>query len=68
MDEIGDECFSILFDESRDVSIKEQMAVALRYVNAKGHVIECFLGLEMLLVQLLVHSKKQSSHCFPDIN
>ncbi|XP_057496717.1 uncharacterized protein LOC130781532 [Actinidia eriantha] len=46
MDEIGDECFSILVDESRDVSIKEQMAVALRYVNAKGHVIECFLGLE----------------------
>ncbi|XP_057468721.1 uncharacterized protein LOC130757922 [Actinidia eriantha] len=45
MDEIGDECFSILVDESRDVSIKEQMAVALRYVNAKGHVIECFLGL-----------------------
>ncbi|XP_057461111.1 uncharacterized protein LOC130751528 [Actinidia eriantha] len=44
--DIGDECFSILVDESRDVSIKEQMAVVVRYVNSEGHVIESFLGLE----------------------
>ncbi|GFZ05583.1 General transcription factor 2-related zinc finger protein [Actinidia rufa] len=46
INDIGDECFSILVDESRDVSIKEQMAVVVRYVNAKRHVIESFLGLE----------------------
>jgi len=33
MDEIGDKKFSVLIDESRDVSIKEQMAVILRLVN-----------------------------------
>ncbi|KAJ0964830.1 hypothetical protein J5N97_025968 [Dioscorea zingiberensis] len=30
---------------SRDVSVKEQAAIALRYVDSKGHVIEHFLGL-----------------------
>ncbi|XP_057476937.1 uncharacterized protein LOC130764654 [Actinidia eriantha] len=46
INDIGDECFSILIDESRAVSIKEQMAVVVRYVNAERHVIESFLGLE----------------------
>ncbi|KAJ1285613.1 hypothetical protein BS78_03G291900 [Paspalum vaginatum] len=46
LDDIGDKKFSILVDESRDASIKEQMAVVLRYVNSKGHVIERFLGVE----------------------
>ena len=32
MNEIGDSNFSVLIDESRDVSIKEQMAVILRLV------------------------------------
>ncbi|CAL8152371.1 unnamed protein product [Prunus armeniaca] len=31
--------FSILVDESRDVSIREQMAVVLRYVNKKGQIL-----------------------------
>ncbi|KAL5543108.1 hypothetical protein UlMin_010818 [Ulmus minor] len=34
------------FDESRDVSIKEQMVVMFRYVNKKGYVIESFIGIE----------------------
>ena len=38
--------FSVLIDESRDISTKEQMMVALRYVDKKGHVIEHFLGVE----------------------
>jgi len=33
MDEIGDKKISVLIDESRDVSIKEQMAVILRLVD-----------------------------------
>ncbi|CAN0898951.1 Zinc finger MYM-type protein 1 [Linum grandiflorum] len=42
--DIGNDFFAILADESRDVSVKEQMGVVLRYVNGKGCVIERFLG------------------------
>ena len=35
--------FSILVDESRDISVKEQMSPVLRYVNKKGIIIEQFL-------------------------
>ena len=38
--------FSILLDESRDVSMKEQMAVALRYVDRKGNIVERFGGIK----------------------
>ncbi|KAK9993243.1 hypothetical protein SO802_022946 [Lithocarpus litseifolius] len=37
--------FSILVDESRDISVKEQMTLVLRYVNNKGIIIERFLGI-----------------------
>ena len=37
--------FSILVDESRDISMKEQMTLVLRYVNKKGIIIERFLGI-----------------------
>uniref|UniRef100_A0A2N9FYF2 TTF-type domain-containing protein n=1 Tax=Fagus sylvatica TaxID=28930 RepID=A0A2N9FYF2_FAGSY len=47
--ELGDAFFSVLIDESRDISTKEQMAVALRYVDKKGHVIERFLGIEHVI-------------------
>ncbi|CAN1158049.1 Zinc finger MYM-type protein 1 [Linum perenne] len=43
--DIGDNFFAILADESRDVSVKEQMGVVLRYVDGKGCVIERFLGI-----------------------
>ncbi|KAJ0967581.1 hypothetical protein J5N97_024498 [Dioscorea zingiberensis] len=46
IDEIGDSHFSILLDESCDKSIKEQMAVIVRFVNKKGQVIERFLVVE----------------------
>ena len=46
INDIGDKYFSILINESRNASIKEQMAVVVRYVNAEGHVIESFLGLK----------------------
>lgn len=32
MEELGDRQFSVLIDESRDISVKEQMAVMLRLV------------------------------------
>ena len=37
--------FSILVDESRNISVKEQMAIVLRYVNKKWIIIERFLGI-----------------------
>ncbi|KAG2630344.1 hypothetical protein PVAP13_3KG475101 [Panicum virgatum] len=46
MDEIRGRKFLVLIDESRDVSIKEQMAVILRFVNDEGKVMERFLGLQ----------------------
>ncbi|XP_076933981.1 uncharacterized protein LOC143600079 [Bidens hawaiensis] len=44
VNKIKDKFFSILIDESRDCSIKEQMAVVLRYVDDVGEVIERFVG------------------------
>lgn len=49
--ELGDGLFSILLDESRDVSMKEQMAVALRYIDKRGNVIERFLGINSACYQ-----------------
>ncbi|XP_042016291.1 uncharacterized protein LOC121764316 [Salvia splendens] len=43
--DIGDRVFTISVDEARDVSLKEQMKVVLRYVNSEGYVIERFLGI-----------------------
>lgn len=43
--EMGDGLFSVLIDESRDISVKEQMALVVRYIN-KGEVIERFLGIK----------------------
>jgi len=44
--DLGDPLFLILIDESRDILIKEQMAVVLRYVDNIGHIIEHFLGIQ----------------------
>ncbi|XP_059453923.1 uncharacterized protein LOC132184317 [Corylus avellana] len=44
-DEIGDAKFCILVDEARDESMKEQMAIVLRFVDKDGFVREPFFGL-----------------------
>jgi hypothetical protein len=44
MEEIGNGVFSLLVDECRDVSDKEQMAVVLRYVDKCWLVQEKFVG------------------------
>ncbi|XP_076902696.1 uncharacterized protein LOC143557528 [Bidens hawaiensis] len=44
-EELGNDVFSILVDESRDISKKEQMDVVLRYVDKLGFVKERFIGL-----------------------
>jgi Domain of unknown function (DUF4371) len=43
--ELGDELFSVMVDEARDASTKEQMAVVIRYVNKRGCIVERFLGI-----------------------
>ncbi|KAK9990963.1 hypothetical protein SO802_025948 [Lithocarpus litseifolius] len=43
--DMGDSLFAIIFDESCDMSTKEQLAIALRYVDKLGHVNERFLGI-----------------------
>jgi hypothetical protein len=43
--------FFVLVDESRDISIKEQMIVVVRFVNQKGEVIERFLGIKHVRTQ-----------------
>ncbi|KAJ4755524.1 zinc finger MYM-type-like protein [Rhynchospora pubera] len=53
MEELGDDLFSVLVDESRDVSCKEQMAVLLRYVSKQGSIVERFLA--------VVHVKETTS-------
>lgn len=40
--EFRDSCFYTLVDEWRDVSMKEQIAVVLHYVDNRGHVVERF--------------------------
>ena len=42
--DLNNRFFSILFDESRDISVKEQMALVLCYVNEKRIIIKWFLG------------------------
>ena len=43
--EIGDDHYTILADESSDVSHKEQLALCLRYVDKSGRPCERFLGI-----------------------
>ncbi|KAL4626176.1 hypothetical protein ACB092_05G077000 [Castanea dentata] len=45
IEDLGNGFFSILVDESRDISVKEQMALVLRYVNKQGIIIKRFLGI-----------------------
>ena len=45
IDELGDERFAILADESSDAYLQEQLALCLCFVNKKGEPVERFLGL-----------------------
>ncbi|XP_071920891.1 uncharacterized protein [Coffea arabica] len=58
INDIGDNYFSLIVDESRDSSVKEQMGVILRYVNKEGRVIERFLA--------IVHVSDTTSLCLKD--
>ena len=43
--DLGNDLFSIFVDESRDISVKEQMATIVRYVDKRGIVTKQFLGI-----------------------
>ncbi|XP_042420176.1 zinc finger MYM-type protein 1-like [Zingiber officinale] len=58
IEDIGNNVFSLMVDESRDISVKEQMRVVLRYVNKRGQVIERFLA--------IVHVSDTSSRFLKD--
>ncbi|XP_042038401.1 zinc finger MYM-type protein 1-like [Salvia splendens] len=55
MKELGDGLFSIMVDESQDCSVKEKMAIVIRYVNKNGEIMEKNLA--------SVHVKETSSRC-----
>mgnify|MGYP003703309603 CR=1 FL=1 len=45
IEELGDECFAVLADESSDAYQLEQLALCLWFVNKVGQPVERFLGL-----------------------
>uniref|UniRef100_A0A7N2LSC1 Uncharacterized protein n=1 Tax=Quercus lobata TaxID=97700 RepID=A0A7N2LSC1_QUELO len=67
-EEIGDAKFCIMADEARDESMKEQMAVVFRYVDAEGFVKERFFWLIHVVDTTALTLKKGiysllSQHC-----
>jgi hypothetical protein len=54
----GNLSFTILVDESRDISIKGQLAIVLHYVDKQGNVIEYFLGITYVCNTTAVELKK----------
>ncbi|KAL4639681.1 hypothetical protein ACB092_03G235900 [Castanea dentata] len=58
-EEIGDAKFCILVDEARDESMKEQMAVVLRFVDTTGFVRERFYGIVHVVDTAAVTLKKE---------
>ena len=67
-EEIGDAKFCIMVDEAHDESMKEQMAVVFRYVDAEGFVKERFFGLIHVVNTAALTLKKGiysllSQHC-----
>ncbi|XP_039138735.1 uncharacterized protein LOC120276060 [Dioscorea cayenensis subsp. rotundata] len=59
LNEIGDKFFSLLLDEARDSSMKEQMVVVLRFVNDVGEIVERFVG--------VVHVIETSTQCLKNV-
>ncbi|XP_022861892.1 uncharacterized protein LOC111382219 [Olea europaea var. sylvestris] len=68
MKDIGDGLFSILVDESCDVSVKEQTSIVLRYVNKKGQVMKRFIGVEHVSSTTALSLKDAIDHIFSRFN
>ena len=61
IEDLGDDNYAILADESSDVSHKEQLSLCLRYVDKLGRVCERFLGVVHASNTTHCHLKKQLS-------
>ncbi|KAH0636804.1 hypothetical protein KY289_036719 [Solanum tuberosum] len=59
MEDLNDDYFSLLVDESCDISRKEQMAIVLRCVDRKGSVVERFIG--------FIHVHDTSALCLKEV-
>jgi cyanate lyase len=62
-DEIGDAKFCLIVDEARDESMKEQMAIVLRFVDKNGFVREYFFGLVHVSDTAALTLKKRYIFC-----
>jgi hypothetical protein len=65
--DLGESLFAILVDKSRDISVKEQLAIVLRYVDKRGHVIERFLSIAYVSNIITAELKKTMIQCLADI-
>ena len=45
IEELNNDVFGILVDETRDISKKEQMAIVLRFIDKEGKIKERFIGI-----------------------
>jgi hypothetical protein len=66
-EEIDNGVFSLLVDECRDVSDKEQMAVVFRYVDKCGLVQEKFVGVVHVEETTASHLKSSIDFMFSDL-
>ncbi|XP_042415423.1 zinc finger MYM-type protein 1-like [Zingiber officinale] len=64
LNDIKDNIFSLMVDECRDISVKEQMGVDLRYVNKHGCVIERFLAIVHVSYTSAISLKKVIDELF----
>ncbi|PIA38271.1 hypothetical protein AQUCO_02800149v1 [Aquilegia coerulea] len=62
--DMGDAYFALLVDESRDVSIKEQMVVAVRYLDKKGCIMERVVGFVHVAKTTSIALKKAIENLF----
>ncbi|CAL9001959.1 unnamed protein product [Prunus brigantina] len=60
--------FSLLVDESHDISVKEQMAVLFRYVDKKGDVIERFVGIQFVTLVAMAKGNADVATFFTSCN
>ncbi|XP_022873356.1 uncharacterized protein LOC111392282 [Olea europaea var. sylvestris] len=67
IENIRDSFFSILVDESRDISVKEQMSVVIRYVK-NGCILEHFIGVIHVLNTIAASLKAAIDQLFSTHN
>ncbi|CAN1314141.1 Zinc finger MYM-type protein 1 [Linum perenne] len=67
-EEVGDAYFSILVDEARDESGREQMAIILRYVTSNGILTERFFAIKSVVNTYAATLKQVISDALSEYN